>query len=144
VISQLLAAIEASGAAAGESWPTTKTPAEQDFTRSSTSQPKPSPGTVSELRHVAPKDERNKGVEALLSQIIDPEWRVIIRSEMLVLTKLGNDFDIRHYETRVKSIPAEAEDYLFARMGSLIVYLLGASNRLKNVRKGADDDPFGS
>ena len=89
-----------------------------------------------------PGGDKKASVEALLNQIADSEWRAVINLEMVSMTKMGNEFDIRHYETRVKSIPPEAEDYLFARMGSLIVYLLGVSNRLKGVDEEVADDSF--
>lgn len=49
---------------------------------------------------------------------------------MLALTKIGNAFNLRHHETDKHPVPPEAYDYLYSRMGSLIITLLRESNRL--------------
>jgi hypothetical protein len=77
-----------------------------------------------------PQDDKKASSSALLQHVAGTEWRAVIEAEMRSLTDLGNKFDIRHYETRVKAVPPDSEDYLFARMGGLVVYLLGVSNRL--------------
>ena len=48
---------------------------------------------------------------------------------MRALTDIGNTFAIRHFETTVTPIPTDAYDYLYARMGGMVGYLLRASNR---------------
>lgn len=67
---------------------------------------------------------------ALLENIASTEFREVISAEMKSLTDLGNQFTIRHHETDKHHVPEEAQDYLFARMGSLIIFLLKVSNRL--------------
>jgi hypothetical protein len=73
---------------------------------------------------------KKQSAEALLDNITSSEFRDITSAEMKALTNLGNQFMIRHHETDKHPVPKEAQDYLFARMGSLIVFLLKASNRL--------------
>lgn len=71
-----------------------------------------------------------QSIKGLLENIDDDAFRNVIDDEMRSLTKLGNDFMIRHHETGTHSVPPGAYDYLFARMGSLINYLLEVSGRL--------------
>ena len=49
---------------------------------------------------------------------------------MTTLTELGNQFQIRHHEVGKHAIPPDAQDYLAARMVTLVVFLLGQSGRL--------------
>lgn len=67
---------------------------------------------------------------ALLMNVQSERFRAFVETEMVALRNFGNDFMIRHHETDKAPVPPESEDYLFARMGSLIVFLLNESNRL--------------
>lgn len=82
------------------------------------------------LKTIDVQGNKKQSAIALLSNIENEAFRDIASTEMLALTDLGNDFMIRHHETGTHSVPPEAYDYLFARMGSLIVYLLKVSDRL--------------
>lgn len=82
------------------------------------------------LKTVDVAGNKKQSVAALLAYITNEQFRAVVGDEMVALTSMGNNFLIRHHETGKHSVPAEAYDYLFARMGSLIVYLLKVSNRL--------------
>lgn len=82
------------------------------------------------LKTVDVQGNKKQSANVLLENIENLAFRQVTSDEMLALTKLGNDFMIRHHETGTHSVPSEAYDYLFARMGSLIVYLLKVSGRL--------------
>lgn len=73
---------------------------------------------------------KKQSANALLDNIASAEFRTFTSTEMKSLTDLGNQFMIRHHETDKHQVPEDAQDYLFARMGSLIVFLLRVSNRL--------------
>lgn len=73
---------------------------------------------------------KKQSANALLDNIVSSEFKAFTSTEMKALTDFGNQFMIRHHETDKHPVPKEAQDYLFARMGSLIVFLLKASNRL--------------
>lgn len=73
---------------------------------------------------------KKQSADTLLENIASTEFRSFTSTEMKSLTDLGNQFMIRHHETDKHPVPEEAQDYLFARMGSLIVFLLQVSNRL--------------
>ncbi|MBT0993903.1 hypothetical protein KIN34_06335 [Cellulomonas sp. DKR-3] len=78
-----------------------------------------------------PGGDKKLSIEKLLSNL-DATWRPTIEAEMTTLTNLGNNFAIRHHETRTTPVPeGSASDYLFARMGALITELLAASRRLR-------------
>lgn len=75
--------------------------------------------------------DKKKKIEALLTRAIPkPEFRERINQEAIVLTKIGNDFAIRHAETN-KIIISKSEflDYLFHRLFALIQMLLRRTNR---------------
>lgn len=73
---------------------------------------------------------KRQSANALLDHITSGEFRAFTETEMRSLTDLGNKFMIRHHETDKHPVPEDAQDYLFARMGALIVFLLRVSNRL--------------
>lgn len=82
------------------------------------------------LKTVDVEGNKKQSIAALLGYITNEQFRAVVGDEMAALTSMGNNFLIRHHETGKHSVPAEAYDYLFVRMGSLIVYLLKVSNRL--------------
>lgn len=82
------------------------------------------------LKTVDVPGKKPQSIETLLSNISNAKFRGITEAEMFALTKLGNDFMIRHTETNTQPVPEDAIDYLFARLGSLINYLLKVSGRL--------------
>ena len=73
---------------------------------------------------------KKQSANALLDNIASAEFRTFTSAEMKNLTDLGNQFMIRHHETDKHQVPEDAQDYLFARMGSLIDFLLRVSDRL--------------
>jgi hypothetical protein len=79
-----------------------------------------------------PGGDKKRSVQILLDHF-EPDWRPIIEVEMTALTNLGNEYEIRHLETRAKALPESAGDYLFARMGALITELLKTSGRLRTL-----------
>jgi hypothetical protein len=82
------------------------------------------------LKTIDVQGNKKQSANVLLDNIDNEAFREVTSKEMFALTALGNDFAIRHHETGTPSVPPEAYDYLFARMGSLIVYLLKVSDRL--------------
>ncbi len=42
---------------------------------------------------------------------------------MVALTKIGNDFQIRHYEANRHPLPRGTVDYLYGRTSALLAYL---------------------
>ncbi|MDF2916253.1 MAG: hypothetical protein K0S70_470 [Microbacterium sp.] len=76
-----------------------------------------------------PANKKNSAT-LLLANIPDAAVRGVIEEEMFALTKLGNNFHIRHWESDKHPVPADAQDYLATRMVNLIVYLLDQSGRL--------------
>jgi hypothetical protein len=71
-----------------------------------------------------------ESVASLLANIAEEPFRAFIDAEMKALTDFGNQFQIRHHEVGQTPIPSDAQDYIVARMVSLIVYLLDQSDRL--------------
>jgi hypothetical protein len=85
-------------------------------------------GTVKTLE---PGLDKKKQIETLLVRAIPQlEFRERINQEAINLTKIGNDFAIRHTETN-KIVISEPEflDYLFHRLFALIQMLLRRTNR---------------
>lgn len=82
------------------------------------------------LKTVDVLGNKKQSANALLDNIASAEFRTFTSTEMKSLTDLGNQFMIRHHEIDKHQVPEDAQDYLFARMGSLIVFLLRVSNRL--------------
>ncbi|WP_052748284.1 hypothetical protein [Cellulomonas sp. FA1] len=77
-----------------------------------------------------PGGDKRQSVKALLGNL-DGGWRDTVQAEMKSLTDIGNQYSIRHHETRTTPVPEDgAADYLFARMGALITLLLTASRRI--------------
>jgi hypothetical protein len=67
---------------------------------------------------------------ALLATFEPEAWRATVEAEMRALTNIGNTFHIRHFETNTIPVPNEAEDYLFTRIGALVVLILRHTGRL--------------
>lgn len=77
-----------------------------------------------------PGGDKKASAKKLLAHITGTPFRELLEAEMLALTKIGNAFNLRHHETDKHPVPPEAYDYLYSRMGSLIITLLRESNRL--------------
>lgn len=83
------------------------------------------------LKTLEKGSDKKKQTEALFTKAIpDPEFRERINEEAIALTKIGNDFAIRHTETS-KVIISDNEylDYLFHRLFALIQLLLRRTDR---------------
>ncbi|WP_052436323.1 hypothetical protein [Georgenia sp. SUBG003] len=83
------------------------------------------------LKTLDNRTNKKASVAALLDNITDPAWRAVVEAEMVALTDLGNQFNIRHFETRVATLPPGTDDYLFGRMGNMLLHLLLVSGRLE-------------
>lgn len=70
-----------------------------------------------------PTDKR-RGTAALIEVIEPPELRKRVNEEMSALREIGNEFQIRHFEVGKPSIPDSARDYLFTRLGDLLMWIL--------------------
>ena len=69
------------------------------------------------------KVDKRKSVDRVLDKLSgnDVNFRLLLNNECLALTKIGNDFQIRHYEKGKIAIENSDEiDYLFYRMFSYI------------------------
>lgn len=75
--------------------------------------------------------DKKASAEALLqSSVQSGEVRDAIRTEMLALTKIGNEFGIRHFERGTYRLQNGAErDYLFYRLFALMSLLLRPSRK---------------
>lgn len=76
--------------------------------------------------------DKKKGAEILLDKAApNPSvLRTALENDMKALTKLGNQLNIRHYETTIESLAQVTHvDYLFGRMLSLVRLLLKKSGR---------------
>jgi hypothetical protein len=83
------------------------------------------------LKTIEAGNDKKAKVAALLQHIDSEALRVKVDEEMQALTKIGNEFRIRHHETDKHPVPEpEGRDYLFARLSALMIYLLKISNRL--------------
>lgn len=82
------------------------------------------------LKTIELPGNKKASAQQLLAHITDHPFRDLLAAEMRALTDVGNGFNLRHHETDKHQVPTEAYDYLYARMGSLIITLLRESNRL--------------
>lgn len=72
-------------------------------------------------------DDKKEGIKILLDKSVANEpLRERIDAEMRLLTTLGNDFQIRHFESTKHALKPEDIDYLYQRLFSLFDYLLQA------------------
>jgi hypothetical protein len=70
--------------------------------------------------------DKRKGANELLEAASDgttPTETEMLRSEMKTLTEIGNEFRIRHHETRASALTTASSDQLFVRMYALLVRL---------------------
>lgn len=83
------------------------------------------------LKTLEPGADKKASVKALLDKGAgEPTFRQVLEDEAVRLTKVGNDFMIRH--TEVGKVPVDTSihvDYLFERLFSLVQLLLKASGR---------------
>jgi hypothetical protein len=83
------------------------------------------------VKTLEPGADKKAQAEALLAHFNPDQWRDQLRGEMETLTKIGNKFQIRHFETDKTPLPDDTTvDYLFARAGSLLILLLRHTGRV--------------
>jgi len=72
-------------------------------------------------------------IASLLEKVsLEPKFREKLNDEAHALTKIGNEFMIRHTETNKIPIKSSDQvDYLFHRLFSLIYLILKSTNRIK-------------
>ena len=77
--------------------------------------------------------DKKKGIKKLLDKSIPCEHlREEIEKEAHALTKIGNEFRIRHHEVGKTKIESDQDvDYLFYRMYGLVWRLLKGTNRVR-------------
>jgi hypothetical protein len=83
------------------------------------------------LKTVEPGKDKKAQATALLDKAAaEPTYRAMLANEAMVLTKIGNDFMIRHTETNKTPINESTHvDYMFHRMFAIIRLLLKMSGR---------------
>jgi hypothetical protein len=67
--------------------------------------------------------DRDKKLVEAATDGATPEETDLLRTEMETLTGVGNQFHIRHHETRASELSAASSDQLFVRMYALLVRL---------------------
>ena len=75
-----------------------------------------------------------ESAQAMLDAVASPgsRFRELVETEARALTKIGNEFHIRHFETdKTPLLPAEV-DYLFYRLFALINLILNARTRTES------------
>jgi hypothetical protein len=85
------------------------------------------------LKTIDHPTNKKRSTAVLLANISDAAVRDVIEAEMLTLTSIGNNFQIRHHEVGKHPISVDAQDYFGTRMVNLIVLLLDRSGRLEVV-----------
>lgn len=81
--------------------------------------------------------KKQRSIKKLLdaAAVGDPDFRQLLEDEATHLTRVGNNYNIRHHELEVTLIKEEAHlEYLFFRLFSLIHLILATTGRV------ADDD----
>lgn len=76
-------------------------------------------------------DGSNKatGADRLVANVEPPELRDSVTAEMRELTRIGNQFQIRHHETDKIGVPVVTQDYLMRRVSATIALLIEARER---------------
>lgn len=85
------------------------------------------------LKTVEPGRDKKAQVAALFDRVGSGPMRDVVEAEATVLTHLGNNMQIRHFETDKASLLAAEVDYLFGRMAVVLVlvHVLRQTGRLK-------------
>lgn len=83
------------------------------------------------LKTIEPGSDKKESAKRILDRAASEiKFREVLENEAITLTSIGNDFQIRHFETnRVPLTEDQHVDYLFYRMFSLVWLLLRATNR---------------
>jgi hypothetical protein len=85
------------------------------------------------LKTIEAGDDKKETIKAILDKVTDePTFRAVIEGDASSLTKVGNDFMIRHWEKgKIEIKDPEQVDYFFHRLFALIRLLLRKSGRAK-------------
>lgn len=77
--------------------------------------------------------DKTQGIQSLIAECTQEKpLREMLETEAISLTKIGNNFIIRHFETDRTDIRDEAlVDFVFQRMFSMLLLLLRKNNMLK-------------
>jgi hypothetical protein len=83
------------------------------------------------LKTIEPGKDKKAKVAALLNRTATgPEFRQVLEEDANDLTRIGNNFEIRHSETSMTPInDAEQVDYFFHRMFAMVWLALDATGR---------------
>lgn len=83
------------------------------------------------IKTLEPGNDKRAQATALLDKAIKaPRLRKFLENEAKALTEIGNNLQIRHFETSQEKLERpEAVDYLFHRMFSFIRFVLRATGR---------------
>jgi hypothetical protein len=83
------------------------------------------------LKTIEPGAGKQMQVKALLDRMAtEPKFRDLLETEAISLTKIGNGFTIRHWETKVAPLElAEHVDYLFHRLFAFVRLALRLTGR---------------
>jgi hypothetical protein len=80
-----------------------------------------------------PTDKKASVTRLLDRAALGSKFRDKLELECKELTRIGNDFHIRHFEHDKEALPAPTEitgDYLFVRLAAMIAYLLRRTGRM--------------
>jgi len=85
------------------------------------------------LKTIELPDSKDKTTRILFAKVsIEPNFQQLLEEESRKLTKIGNDFMIRHSEvTKTPIQSSDQADYLFQRMFAMIHLLLKARGNIK-------------
>ncbi|QYH34585.1 hypothetical protein [Salinibacterium sp. M195] len=75
--------------------------------------------------------DKRAGISTLLGMVAPEKLRLALENDMIAVTKLGNEFSIRHHEKDTETIRGTDRDYFFLRAANLIIALLRHSGRLQ-------------
>jgi hypothetical protein len=77
-------------------------------------------------------DKKNSLAKLLATAVATEPFRAELDSEFRALTKIGNEFTIRHHERDKDDLPNDhARDYLFIRLLALIAFVLRQTGRME-------------
>lgn len=82
------------------------------------------------LKTIEPGPDKKAQVTTLLDRVASGHMRQAFEDEATALTRLGNEMQIRHFETSKTPLADSEVDYLFARMATLLVHILRLTGRL--------------
>lgn len=84
------------------------------------------------LKTIEAGADKRAQVRTLLDNTASGPMRQVLEDEATTLTAIGNQMQIRHFETTKAPLTDDDVDYLFTRMSTLIVHVLRATGRLGN------------